>query len=305
MLGIDVSGYQGVVDWGKVKKDGVTFAILKVIRADGGVDKQFDNNWNGCVAADMPIKGVYNYSYATTVEKAKADAKAVLKILNGRSTTVWLDVEDKCLKGLGNGLVDIINAYRDVILASGNKFGVYTGLSFYNTYLKPYIGSTDYDWWIARYPLSGAMSSTTAVPDKYKPSIGHDVQGWQYSDKGIISGVSCYVDLDIWYATEKVARLSNEEVADLVIAGAYGVNPARKLRIIAEGYDYEAIRAIVNEKLNGQKVVKPTTTWYTVKKGDNLSLIAKKYRTSVNAIVSLNGLKNPNIIYVGQKLRVK
>lgn len=305
MVGIDVSGYQGVVDWGKVKKNGVSFAILKVIRADGKPDKQFENNWNGCVAADMPIKGVYNYSYATTVEKAKADARAVVDILNGKYTTVWLDVEDECLKGLGSKLVDIINAYRSVIVSAGLKFGVYTGLSFYNTYLKPYVGTTSYDWWIARYPLSSVMTTTTNVPEKYKPSINQYLQGWQYSAKGRVDGIAGNVDLDIWYATETQRKLTNEEVADLIIAGAYGNEPGRSVRVIAEGYDYAAIKAIVNKKCGVKKVQKTTTTWYTVKRGDNLSKIAKKYNTSVGSIVALNGLKDANKIYVGQKLRVK
>ena len=49
--GIDVSGYQGVINWQKVKADGVEFAILKVIRKDMNPDKQFENNWTGCEAA--------------------------------------------------------------------------------------------------------------------------------------------------------------------------------------------------------------------------------------------------------------
>ena len=305
MVGIDVSGYQGVVDWGKVKKNGVSFAILKVIRADGNPDKQFEANWSGCVAADMPIKGVYNYSYATTVDKAKADARAVLNILNGRTTTVWMDVEDESLKKLGRKLVDIIEAYRSVIVASGNKFGVYTGLSFYNTYLKPYIGATAYDWWIARYPSSGVMYTTSSIAESYKPSINQTLQGWQYTSKGRVDGIAGNVDLDIWYATEKQRKLTNEEVADLIIAGAYGNEPGRSVRVIAEGYDYAAIKAIVNEKCGVKKVQKTTTTWYTVKRGDNLSKIAKKYNTSTGSIVALNGLKDANKIYVGQKLRVK
>lgn len=119
MKGIDVSSYQGTINWPIVKQAGVGFAILKVIRKDGNPDKQFEANWAGCEAADMPVYGVYNYSYATTVHKAVEDAKKVVSILNGRKTTVWLDIEDSCLRGLGHTLADIIIEYRSVIESSG------------------------------------------------------------------------------------------------------------------------------------------------------------------------------------------
>ena len=77
--GIDVSSYQGSIDWKKVKATDVEFAILKVIRKDLNPDTQFETNWKGCVDVGMPIHGVYNYSYATTVAKAKALKEAANK----------------------------------------------------------------------------------------------------------------------------------------------------------------------------------------------------------------------------------
>ena len=91
---IDVSSYQGAVDWKKVKAAGIQGAILKIIRKDLNPDKQFENNWSGCEKAGMPVVGVYNYSYATTVEKARSDAQKVIDTLAGRTAKVWLDVED-------------------------------------------------------------------------------------------------------------------------------------------------------------------------------------------------------------------
>ena len=110
LLGIDVSHYQGTIDWKKVKGDGIEFAILKVIRQNLNPDEQFEANWNGCAAAGIPVHGVYNYSYATTVSKARTDAQKVLDILGGRKPRVYLDVEDSCQKNLGSLLIDI-NTY--------------------------------------------------------------------------------------------------------------------------------------------------------------------------------------------------
>ena len=94
--GLDVSEFQGKIDWNRAKAAGVEFAILKVIRKDLNPDNQFENNWKGCVEAGVPIQGVYNYSYATNIAKAISDANRVLSVLGSdRHPFVWLDWEDR------------------------------------------------------------------------------------------------------------------------------------------------------------------------------------------------------------------
>ncbi len=196
---IDVSSYQGVVNWYKVKASGIEGAILKVIRKDLNPDKQFENNWKGCENAGVPIVGVYNYSYATTLDKARADAKKVLSILAGRRAKVWLDVEDTCQKGLGITLIRIIQAYQEIIEKAGLEFGVYTGLSFYNSYIKPWAGYLTCRFWIARYPSSAAMPVDKLPSVIKQPVIKHNLEGWQYSGKGKVPGISGNVDMNLWY----------------------------------------------------------------------------------------------------------
>ena len=196
---IDVSAYNGVVDWKKVKAAGVDAAILKVIRKDLLPDKRFEANWEGCEKAGMALAGVYNYSYATSVAKAIQDAQKVLDILNGRKVKIWLDVEDACLKGKGKTLIAIINAYGDVITAAGYEFGVYTGLSFYNSYIKPWAGYVKHGFWIARFP-STSTRTIKQLPDvKKQPAILHVLEGWQWSSAGSVPGIKGKVDLNIWY----------------------------------------------------------------------------------------------------------
>ena len=196
---IDVSSYQGKIDWQKVKAAGVDGAILKIIRKDLNPDKQFEANWNGCEASGVPVVGVYNYSYATTVEKARKDAESVLRVLAGRKAKVWMDVEDACLKGKGQTLIKIISAYQSVIQAAGLEFGVYTGLSFFNTYIKPY-GDLNCSVWIARYPSASAIMSVSANPPASKqPLVSELLEGWQYTSKGRVAGIAGNVDLNEWY----------------------------------------------------------------------------------------------------------
>lgn len=224
-VGIDVSGYQGVIDWNKVLNDDrdIDFAILKVIRKDLNPDKQFENNWAGCTNAGMPIHGVYNYSYATTVAKAKSDAKKVLEILNGRETRVYLDVEDKCQKGLGKLLIDIINAYAGVIIAAGLEFGVYTGLSFYNSYIKPY-GALKYPLWIARY---GANDGS--LIEGNKPNVPNMI-GWQFTSKAKVDGISGNVDMNIWYEEFETENPVKENTKQSVKIGHASIDENKKIK---------------------------------------------------------------------------
>lgn len=211
---VDVSSYQGNINWSLVKTSGVNHAILKVIRKDLNPDTKFEQNWNGCKSAGIEVNGVYNYSYATTVAKAKMDAQKVLSILNGRKCTVWLDVEDKCQQGIGSLLKDIINAYRDVIVSAGYDFGVYTGMSFYNSYIKPYATQIKCDkWWIARYYNGYNKMSISINPnEQYNPKLMtgmSDIYAWQYTSSGQVPGINGGVDLSIVYGDIKSPFITN------------------------------------------------------------------------------------------------
>ena len=113
--------------------------------------------------------------------------------------------------------------------------------------------------------------------------------------------MSDFKNISITKSTTKPTKKSADEIANEVIAGKWGNGAARKAKIEAAGYDYNEIQTKVNEKLNK----KTTKKYYTVKAGDTLSAIAKKYNTTVDKLVKLNNIKNANKIYVGQKLRVK
>ena len=96
------------------------------------------------------------------------------------------------------------------------------------------------------------------------------------------------------------ARKSNEQIAQEVLAGKWGNGNDRKNRLSAAGYDYNTIQNIVNGKSGAS-----SAQYYTVQSGDTLSGIAAKYGTSYQKVAQLNGISNPNVIYVGQRLRVK
>lgn len=223
--GIDISGYNIVTDYQSVKNCGVQFAILKIIRKDLKIDKLFETHLSGCKDAGISVVGVYNYSYATTVAKAKSDAAVVIKYLKQykvpASTIVYMDVEDKCQQGLGQLLIDMINAYQEVIEQFGYKFGLYTGMSFYNSFIKPYKSSLKCDLeWIARYYNGYNQMSFNDVPnEKYKPNIGTNIEGWQYTSSGVVNGINGNVDLNILYNTSAISSngLKNTVKVDTIL----------------------------------------------------------------------------------------
>lgn len=102
---------------------------------------------------------------------------------------------------------------------------------------------------------------------------------------------------------ETTKKKSVEEVAKEVIAGKWGNGDTRKKKLTEAGYNYSEVQAKVNELLNADK--KPNYKTYTVKKGDTLSKIGKKYNVKWTDIAKDNGIKFPYIIKVGQKLKIK
>ena len=299
--GIDVSYHQGTIDWSKVKSSGIEFAILRIGYGmyDNQKDKQFENNYSKAKANGIPV-GVYHYSYAKTVEEAEKEAALVLKWLNNRDLDlpVYFDIEDKTQQNLGKTtLNNMCKAFCNAIEAGGYWAGIYSNKYWATSIIDgPTLGKR-YTYWVAQYNSKCTYTGPYAM--------------WQYSSSGKVNGISGNVDMNYLYAelggkksgsssSGGSNKKSNETIANEVIAGKWGNGNARKTALTNAGYDYNAVQAIVNQKLGASK-----TVTYTVKSGDTLSAIAKKYGTTYQKIASDNGISNPNKIYPGQKLVIK
>lgn len=252
--GIDVSKWQGNINWVKAKNDGVDFAIIREGYGKDGKDKKFEENYKNAKASGIPV-GVYHYSYADSVEDAKKEAEFCLKNIKGKQLEypVCFDIEDKeQLKLNDRQRTDIVKAFCETIENAGYYAMIYCNLNWYNNYLiKDEL--KQYDLWIAQWKVG-------------VPSVNCGI--WQKSDKGVIDGINGNVDLDISYKNYPE------------IIKSKGLN----------GY---------NKSSNSQYFI------YTVKKGDTLWDLAKKYNTTVKSISDMNGIKDANKIYVGQTIKIK
>lgn len=191
--GIDVSKYQGVINWNKValEKD---FAILKVTKKNNLPEESFERNYAGASRTNIHI-GVYRYVYAKNVSDAIKEANGIIQALKGKDIDfgVWLDMEDKSIRGLGkHTLTEIINTEANILNGAGYKVGIYCNWDWYKNVLDSNNLKNRFPFWIARYTILPWDAQKYAVI-------------WQYSSKGKVSGISGNVDVNYYYGSENCA----------------------------------------------------------------------------------------------------
>ena len=177
--GIDVSSYQGVINWQAVKNSGVTFAFVRVGTSQT-IDKQYINNLQGAAAAGIRT-GVYFYTYATTPEQAANEAALVLQLIAPYQVSfpVAIDIEAQTQAALPpQQLQAIANAFCTTIGAAGYYPMVYASRNWF----VQKIGDVAWDKWVAQY------NSTCSYPGAYGV--------WQYTSSGAVNGISGRVDMD-------------------------------------------------------------------------------------------------------------
>lgn len=188
--GIDVSKWQASINWPAVKKSGkVDFVIMKAGYGNQASQKdpRFEENYKGCKDNGIPC-GCYWYSYAMSVAEAEREAEACLKAISGKQFEfpIYLDIEESKQFKLGRQTVsNMVNAFCKKLEAAGYFVGVYSSKSHFDSYMNDDV-KKKYTIWVAHY---GVAKTTYSGP--------YDV--WQKSDKGKISGINGYVDLDECY----------------------------------------------------------------------------------------------------------
>lgn len=189
--GIDVSGNNGTIDWNKVKKDDIKFAIL---RCGYGMDmmsqddSQYEKNISECERLKIPY-GIYIFSYANTVEKAKSEAQHTLRLVKGYKKPVlgiWYDIEDNKTSGAvgKTTLTNIINTYCNIIKNAGYDVGIYANKNWLDNKIEKQI-KNNYQIWVAQY------NNKCTYEGKYVI--------WQYSSKGKVNGIKGNVDMNYLY----------------------------------------------------------------------------------------------------------
>ena len=220
--GIDVSAWQGRIDWKTVADYGMGFAILRITEAGNVVDSQFESNLAGCNKYNIPV-GVYKYSYAMTIAEIQSEAHKVVSTLNGRKIQfpVFLDLEYNNQRALGSESIHrMADAFHEIVEAAGYKFAIYCNVDWYENVICSHLKK--YDFWIARYP----SNDDGWLQERLRPDFG---VGWQYSSKAKIPGISGTVDRNVFYKdyseeTEKKEETTVNKLQEHTKLGDYYAN---------------------------------------------------------------------------------
>ena len=194
-LGIDMSEYQGEIDFVKAKEAGVEFVMLRIggrfYGSDGGVyeDKAFDNYYEQAKAAGLKV-GAYFFSQAVSAEDAKEEADLAINKLNGRKLDYpiafdWENIAEDDARTdniTGDELTVIAKAFCDEVIEAGYKPIVYAN-SAQMFIMYDFETMKDYDFWLADY--------------REFPSMYYKFDMWQYASDGEIDGVEGVIDMNL------------------------------------------------------------------------------------------------------------
>lgn len=256
--GIDVSGWQGNIDYSEVASSGIEIVYMKASEGTSFVDPYFNQNYTNAKANGLKV-GFYHYLTARSNSEAVAQANFFVSTISGMTPDCRLAMD---FESFGNLSAEEINEIgltfmQTVESLSGKEMVIYSDTSNASNIFGG--GLTNYPLWVAQYE----------VEEPTPNGNWNSWVGWQYTDAGEISGIDGYVDRDRF--TDGILLNENSEVP----------LPDNTNKPSAGG-----------------------TTTITIQRGQTLSGIALEYNTTVQILVELNNIANPNLIYAGSTLIV-
>lgn len=315
--GIDVSGWQGEIDFTKVKNADIKFVYIKSSEGKNTVDRYFRRNYEKAKENGLNI-GFYHYVRARNTEDALLEANHFANTIAGTIPDCKLAMD---FENFGNLSLNEINTISKVFLERVQEITNKEMIIYSNTSSARNIFSAElanrYPLWVAQYYVSEPSNN----------GKWNSWEGFQYTDKGTVPGINGYVDRDKF--TEKILLENKEEIpnnnTDIDSSEnyiRYKIKKGDTLSEIAIKYNTTVAELVRINNIKNPNIIYaneilliPTknnsissgnddknNTIYIVQKGDNLYNIAKRFNTTVRNIVNNNNIKNPNLIYPGQRL---
>ena len=321
--GIDVSAYQGDIDYNQVRDAGISIVYIKSSEGSGFVDPYFEQNYQNAKQAGLKV-GFYHYVTARSVDEAIAQANFFAQTISGKQPDCKLAMDFESFGSLSNEQINQISLafLQRLQEVTGKEVIVYSDEFNANNTFNEAVAY--YALWVAQYDVS-------------EPTVRNNWsfwEGWQYTDQGEITGISSYVDRDKFTSNIFLSDSSNiPEVPSTTKPSTRPNNGASNFRtiIIPSGATLAELAIEYNTTIErlvelnnisnpnliyaGNTLVIPvasqeannnvtSTTAYVVKSGDTLSKIAEEFGSTVEAIANINNITNVNLIFTGELLYV-
>ena len=254
--GIDVSEWQGNINFAEVKASGIDIVYIKSSEGTRYIDPYFRTNYESAVKNNLNI-GFYHFLTARNVEEATAQARFFTSVVNNLDSDCRLAMDFEVFDGLSNQEINDISFsfLTEVERLTGKEVVIYSdAFNARNTFSREL--ASNFSIWVAEYGTS-------------EPENGNWTSwiGFQYTNKGRIAGISTYVDRDFFTPDIFLSDSTTITVPD---SSAPSVN----------------------------------TAFVVVRRGNTLSQISRLYGVSVDSIAELNDIRNPNLIFTGEVLRI-
>ena len=312
--GIDVSQWQGQIDFQRVKGSGIEMVYIRSSVGHQTMDRYFEQNYRNAKAAGLLV-GLYHNVTATNVQEARRQARFFASVVKGREMDGRPAMDFETFTGLSTSQINEIS--RAFLETFEQETGI-RPMIYSNAYTARRILAADlaaYPLWVAEWGVS-------------KPQVNgkwDSWAAWQYSSDGNVPGIAGRVDMDEF--TQSVlldAKMPQPTPTPTPQTIRYTVKRGDTLWDIAKRYgttvsELVRINNIPNPSLifPGQILIIPVqsgggtatppdggTISYTIRRGDTLWDIAKKYGTTVSELVRINGIQNPNLIYPGEVIDI-
>lgn len=295
--GMDVSVFQGDINFNAARADGIECVYIRSSYGQSGVDETFRQNYSRASAAGLSF-GFYHYLEARTPAAARLEAEHFAALLRPLTYDCRpaLDFENyRSLDEAQATAVALAFLQRTEELL-GERPMIYADTYTASTRLEDALAA--YPYWAAEWDVE--------TPD-LAGTPWTDWTGWQYTDRGLVSGVNGYVDRDrftdgVFLAEEEAAFRYTVRPGDTLWALAirYGTTVDALVRLNhIQNPDLIYVGQVL--RIPGQA---PEYETYTVRPGDTLWGLAIRYGTTVAELVELNHIQNPDLIYVNQVLRI-
>ena len=292
--GIDVSKWNGSINWQSVKNSGVDYVIIRAGYGNSTVDSQFKNYIEGAINAGLKI-GVYWFSYATSAAQAKLEAQMCLNTISPYKKSinypVFFDFEYESVsyarkngvtitKSLGT---QIANSFLNTVKSQGYISDIYTNKDFSSHYFSDDLLNSN-NLWVAQYNSNN--------------TFGRPFSMWQYSEKGSVPGIKGAVDLNYtclktWNATTSSDSNNTPSIDKPSTISDKGTT-TDNLNFRKSASTSSSILATIPKNTSVEILDKSISGWYKVKYKNQTGYISSKYVTLNNNNSNNNSNSNSN-----------